>query len=323
MQLLLSHTAIEKIAEVMKQLVNMAGSQNNKLSKINLSLKSFDGALQNLEGDAYKLQRQNERAIEDLEDEQMCSVAQSEEALDDLCEVKDCITEIQETLDRIEGFVHPCEGPGWIEVVNITYFGENAQPCPIPWELAGPGCGRFQPAPNMPVFLGVPFPVGNGVLYNEVCGRIHGFQSSSVAAFIATTDTINDPYVDGISVTHDDGSGNPVHIWTFAASSLEAPTDDTTNAVECPCDGGTDPPTFVGQNYFCESGSVVLDDLLWDGEDCVSEVCCTRANPPYFNAYLNSPTTAPIYVTMILNDQNADITITHIELYVRFVPSLP
>ena len=48
-------TALDKITEGTKLLINMAGSQNNKLSKINLSLKSFGGALQNLQGDAYNL----------------------------------------------------------------------------------------------------------------------------------------------------------------------------------------------------------------------------------------------------------------------------
>ena len=306
-------TALEKITEGMKSLINMAGSQNNKLSKINLSLKSFDGALQNLEGDAYKLQRQNERAIEDL----TCSVAQSEEALEDLCEVKDCITEIQETLDQIEGFVHPCKGSGWIEVVNITYIGENAQPCPHPWEPAEPGCGRDQPG-GTSSFDAVQFPVGDGVQYNEVCGRIHGERTlegiGPFQAFVDSSATISGQYVDGIAVTINDGG--LVHIWTFAVSESEAPGSDIDNFVDCPCDGGTTPPIFVGQNYFCEADNFP-DDILWDGEDCVSEVCCTRANPPYFNAYLDSPTTAPIDVTMILSHTNADIGITHIELYVR------
>ena len=169
----------------MKQLLNMAGSQKNKLSKINLSLKSFGSALQNLEGDAYKLQRQNEREIENLEDEQMCSVTQSEEALEELCEAKDCVTEIQETLDQIEGFVHPCKGPGWIEVVNVTYSGENAPPCPPEWEPAGPGCGRSQPPPTTGAsFDAVEFSVGDEVQYNQVCGRIHADSSGPVAAFI-------------------------------------------------------------------------------------------------------------------------------------------
>ena len=304
----------------MKSLINMAGSQNNKLSKINFSLKSFGGALQNLEGDAYKLQRQNERAIDDL----TCSVTQSEETLEDLCEVKDCITEIQETLDQIEGFVHPCEGPGWIEVVNVTYSDENAPPCPPPWEAFELGCGRALPASPIASFDTVQFPAGDGVQYNQVCGRVHGTGCGALSAFIDSSNSINDPYVDGIRVTHSDISGDLVYIWTFAASSLEAPGDDANSAFECPCDGGTTPPTFVGQNYFCEADIILpgdLEDFLWDGEGCVSEVCCTRANPPYFHAYLDSPTTAPIDVTMILNnDPNIDIAITHIEFYVRYVP---
>ena len=297
----------------------MAGSQNNKLSKINLSLKSIGGAFQNLEGDAYKLQQQNERAIEDL----TCSATRSETALEDLCEVKDCITEIQETLNQIEGFVHPCKGPGWIEVVNVTYSDENAPSCPPPWESVAGGCRRDQPAPTtIASFDTVQFPVEDGVQYNEVCGRIHGNGLGQIAAFISSLDTISAPYVDGIRVTHSDNSGGLVHIWTFAAATFEEPEDNTNDEYECPCDGGTTPPAFVGQNYFCEADET-SDDILWDGEDCESEVCCTRANPPYFNAYLDSPTTAPIDATMILNTPNVNIVITHIELYVRYVPPAP
>ena len=60
----------------------------------------------------------------------------------------------------------------------------------------------------------------NGVSYSSVCGRILGYQIGTTNGF-ANTDsargmqTINDIYVDGVSLTH----GNPrQHIWTFAAS---------------------------------------------------------------------------------------------------------
>ena len=55
--------------------------------------------------------------------------------------------------------------------------------------------------------------------------------------------------------------------------------------IQCPCDGETDPPTFVGEDYFCESaidadltGIGVLTqsdntfffrECLWDGEGCM------------------------------------------------------
>jgi hypothetical protein len=43
----------------MKSMLNMVGSQNNKLYELETSLKSFDGGFQSLEGDAYKLEKQN------------------------------------------------------------------------------------------------------------------------------------------------------------------------------------------------------------------------------------------------------------------------
>ena len=43
----------------------------------------------------------------------------------------------------------------------------------------------------------------------------------------------------------------------------------------------------------------------------------TRAGPPYFHSYLPQPTTADIDVRLIVELGGADISITHIELYVR------
>ena len=86
-----------------------------------------------------------------------------------------------------------------------------------------------------------------------------------------------DIYVEGISLTHTAADNTLVHIWTFAASQFENP--DSVDSGECPFDGGANPPDFVGQNYFCESGATDPggfhgDDLLWDGKDCAVEVCC-------------------------------------------------
>ena len=56
--------------------------------------------------------------------------------------------------------------------------------------------------------------------------------------------------VTGISLTH----GIPrQHIWTFAASA----SDSLTNFEACPCNATTynSAPSFVGEDYFCESGT--------------------------------------------------------------------
>ena len=310
--------------EVMKSLLNMAGSQTNKLSKLELSLKSFDGAFQSLEGDAYKLQKQSLKQSEELEDGTCtCPQMQAEQTEEGLDSVKECVEEVQETLDRIDGFVHPCWGAGWKEVVNVTYSHPGVE-CPPAWQDNGydiKGCGRVGTGFNTIDMQS--FPVGEGVEYDEVCGRIHGYGVGITFAFNTGSNAIEGVYVEGISLTHT--ADNLVHIWTFAASLFEDP--DSVDNAQCPCDGGRDPPDYVGQNYFCESGVPVGttpsanvfygDDLLWDGKDCAVEVCCTRAGPPYFHSYLPQPTTADIDVRLMLDFPTVDVSITHIELYVR------
>ena len=89
-------------------------------------------------------------------------------------------------------------------------------------------------------------------------------------------------------------------------------------------------PTFVGQNYFCEtgltrwngtSGVFWLDgDPLWDGQGCgPTSSCCTFNSPPWFNVTLPSTTTDDIEVRICDNEriQNDDIPIQLVELYAK------
>ena len=70
-----------------------------------------------------------------------------------------------------------------------------------------------------------------GIQYQQVCGRVRGYQYRSPDAFSVSCPhpcTIDNVYVDGISITH----GSPrEHIWTYAAGITE------TYAGVCPCTG--------------------------------------------------------------------------------------
>ena len=56
----------------------------------------------------------------------------------------------------------------------------------------------------------------------------------------------------------------------------------------CPCAGGTAAPSYVGNDYFCESGNslgeaaavLYASDPFWDGEGCASPPCCDLTSPP-------------------------------------------
>ena len=118
----------------------------------------------------------------------------------------------------------------------------------------------------------------NGISYQRVCGRARGYQKGATWAFYGTyrNRKINEVYASGLSTTY---SSNPrQHIWTFASDY-----GGTKFHVNCPCNNGRYPPaSFVGNNYYCESGSVgypsadtyYFNDALWDGAGCTEGTCC-------------------------------------------------
>ena len=76
---------------------------------------------------------------------------------------------------------------------------------------------------------------------------------------------------------------------------------------ECPCNTGnikSQVPSFVGNDYYCESASNVVrnsntllsDGPLWDGQQCTNleGPCCTHPNMPWFAKVLNETTTESI-----------------------------
>ena len=133
-------------------------------------------------------------------------------------------------------------------------------------------------------------------------------------------------YVDGVSVT----TLSPrQHIWTFATGHDEL---NTRSSSSCPCVNGSTSrvQSFVGQNYFCESGLTQYPgtngpffsngDPLWDGQGCgPTSSCCTFNSPPWFDVTLPSPTTDDIEVRICDNSspQFSDSPIQLLELYVK------
>ncbi len=93
-------------------------------------------------------------------------------------------------------------------------------------------------------------------------------------------------HVDGVSLTH----GSPrEHVWTFAAALGE----NTSPHSSCLCirSDATCPPSFIGRDYFCDTGIKIYDpnydhgflgdDPLWDGEGCEPpNDCCSFNAPP-------------------------------------------
>ena len=167
-----------------------------------------------------------------------------------------------------------------------------------------------------------------------MCGRIIGYQIGSTNVFHDQQLSIDEPYVDGVSVTY----GEPrQHIWTFAGGLSET-AETTFPNLSCPCAlNGTgirpqQPPSFVGNNYFCESANPLssfentnvfryTDDPLWDGQRCEGQ-CCDNVNynsPPWFSVMLPGVTSEKIEVRICANQDtnNEDAAIGLLEIYVQ------
>ena len=174
--------------------------------------------------------------------------------------------------------------------------------------------------------------VSDQLLYSKVCGRVIGYQFASPDAFLnADTGaprnfTIDQPYLDGVSITH---SMPHTHIWSYAAGATESGSRFA--HYNCPCSNGIDAqPTYVGNNYFCESANsgglftvntYFPNNPLWDGQQCDNEgVCYTGTNtPPWFSVNLRNPTSHDIEVRICHDQPNADedTPIQLLELYVQ------
>ena len=224
---------------------------------------------------------------------------------------------------------HTCNGtPGWRRVAFINMTDTNYN-CPTGLNLTSYSkrtCGRGHT--NSGGCSSTTFSVG-GLPYSRVCGKIKGYQFGATIAFYTTNQDINNHYVDGVSLTH----GRPwrrQHIWTFAAGLTEVPGMQYTRA-SCPCDSYiyTYIPTFVGNDYFCESGfhspwkftfTLFPADPLWDGQNCTaSSSCCQFNNPPWFTKNLPNPTTDDIELRICTHHPHSteDIPLELIELYVQ------
>ena len=221
-----------------------------------------------------------------------------------------------------------CSGSGWRRVAFID-MTDTSYNCPTGLKLTSYSkrtCGRSQNTPAE--CSSTTFSVG-GLPYSLVCGRIRGYQYGMTSAFSDYARLgIDGSYVDGISLTHGN-AGSRQHIWTFAAGISEITTRHPSRS--CPCDTAPSSlvPTFVGNNYFCESGlhsewndNYILfpDDVLWDGQGCKStSTCCQFNNPPWFTKNLPNATTDDIELRICgaLSPAYDDVPLEFIELYVQ------
>ena len=213
---------------------------------------------------------------------------------------------------------------GWMRIADLdTSRGDD---CPSGWTKITTSSIVACRAPNSNAgCYSTNFSTLN-IPYSRVCGMAMGYQRSRPDGFAAlsfSSQSINGPYVDGVSITY----GTPrKHIWTYAIGYSDR--HNTQDPINCPCSEfpGVSPPSFVHDNYYCESGSetggsgVHADDVVWDGQGCSSNnSCCSDPSLPWFHRQI--PLTAREDIeTRICRDQSSydeNILVKELQLYVQ------
>ena len=203
---------------------------------------------------------------------------------------------------------------GWMRVVELD-MSNTSQQCPSSWNMtSSPARSCFASTPR--TCPGTVFST-LGLTYNHICGRAIGYSTGSSDAFAEiynsrNSPSIDEPYVDGISVTH----GSPrQHIWSFGAGHGG-------NLFRCPCDNPNHglsqapyPPSYVGNNYFCDGN---YNGALWDAMECTTN-CCAFNNPPWFGVSLPAPTSDDIEVRICADQNPSDenVLLSILQLYVQ------
>ena len=224
---------------------------------------------------------------------------------------------------------------GWTRIANLNVT-DKSQQCPGAWVLRSQNseprlCGRGNSGAGC---LSATYST-YGMNYSYVCGRVVGYQFASPDGFGQNNNnplSIDRNYVDGVSLTHG-LPGSRQHIWSFVAGVVENLPFHAPTSI-CPCAGRVAQslvPSYVGDDYFCESGTfggwtniLYADDPLWDGQGCGSASCCELSYPsgvtaPWFCKQLTRPTTDDIEVRICGNQatRDEDTPIELVELYIH------
>ena len=218
---------------------------------------------------------------------------------------------------------------GWMRVAYLN-ISDLTEECPPGFRLYNENgvraCGRPVSSPA-DYCQSVKFP-SNNISYSQVCGRVTGYQYGTTNAIDprGQINNLNGAYIDGVSLTR----GNPrQHIWTFMAG-LQENAFYQSGQYECPCapNSPATPQSFVGNDYFCESGcpghwkaNVFYTDPLWDGKQCgqIEKPCCQAPGIPWFHKTFNLSTTDYIELRVCGNQDvtDEDVPVGFYDIYVK------
>ena len=253
------------------------------------------------------------------------------ETVDGICPAQESreagIHNIRASVETAIQVVSNC-GPGLWDRVALLNMSTSSHQCPSSWREYNSGGVRGCRRPRSSLGSCPATFYATSRRYSRVCGRVIGYQIGGTNAFgWEAVRTIDSYYVYGVSVTH----GSPRnHIWTLAAGITEG--GYSIQSHNCPCSnlshpGNRFPPSFVGNNYHCESGNPAVSysdrqlysaDPLWDGQECEGQCCSNGKSPPWFSVDLPNPTTDDIEVRICMSRGSIeDVVIQLLELYVH------
>ena len=189
---------------------------------------------------------------------------------------------------------------GWTRVADLD-MTQDSQTCPGNLEVTT-SPSRMCRQPHTHAGCTTVIYRLHNMAYSRVCGRAIGYGCGGTDSIRHSTSQINDPYVDGISITH----GVPrKHIWTFAADYSS----------RCP----RAVPPSVGSDWFCETTGTLrcLKTQLWDGLNCVKSNDCSKSGQPWFCRTFPVATTDDIDVRICRDDVRSDeeVGLEQLELY--------
>ena len=167
----------------------------------------------------------------------------------------------------------------------------------------------------------------NGINYSQICGKVAAYQNTAPDAVSnrAQRNNLNSYYLDGISITH----GSPrQHVWSLMVGLRENPAIG--GASNCPCATGSPVQSFIGNNYFCESGNpnnyienkVYTNDVLWDGKNCGPNEgsCCSAPGLTWFHRDYGNNTTTDYIELRLCGDEGTgdeDAMLFEYEIYIK------
>jgi len=217
---------------------------------------------------------------------------------------------------------------GWMRIANVdTSQGDD---CPSGWNKIIEPKPLCRGSSNDGGCYSAYFS-NNKSKYNFICGKLRGYQKGTTDAFSADFSpsySIDAPYLDGVSIT----VGNPrKNVWSYAVGYSQLYNYEPHGfVVNCPCAKipGADPPVYVEEHYYCESGSnsyalsdkIYVSDSLWDGSDCpAGDECCSTLGPPWFYRQFTESEKGDVEVRICCDQHynNEATLLDQVQLYIQ------